>query len=167
MAIKLSQPDNINVLINNADWAWPQAVAQIFQPRGINALVADSAQHIVQIIDNRQIHLAILDKFSDNLTGVQILKLIRQRNPLLPCIVLAGQINEHLLAQALALDAFSVLAKPVCLPMLQEQINRLFLKYYDSSVFDPDQGDRPESGAKPVKSLNKQVFKIVYRFFKK
>lgn len=135
MANRLAQPDNVNILIGRTDWAWPQAVAQIFQPRGINALVADSAAEVVRIISNNKIHLALLDMSFGDLNGVQTLKMIRQHDRLLPCILLAQQIGNHLLADALALNAFCVLAKPVDLRLLADQVHRLFTKYYASNLF--------------------------------
>ena len=131
MARRLSQPENINVLIGNADWAWPQAVSQIFQPRRINALVADSLSDMVRLVAHNKMHLAILDSRPDDVSGMQALKIIRQHDQLLPCILLAVQPSRRLLADALALNAFSVLVKPVDLTLLADQIDRLFLKYYD------------------------------------
>ncbi len=78
MAHRLSQPDHVNVLIGNADWPWPQAVAEIFRPRGINALVANSPDEMVHIIDNSRIHLAILDENFGKLTGLQAMKMIQR-----------------------------------------------------------------------------------------
>ena len=135
MAKSLAQPERANVLISDAHWAWPQAVAEIFQPRGINPLVTNSAREMVHIISHNKIHLAIVDMALHDLSGTQALKLIRQHDKLVPCILIAQQVDDHLLAQALALDAFCVLAKPVDLRLLGEQIHRLFSKYYASDLF--------------------------------
>jgi len=136
MAQRLSQPSTVNVLIGNANWAWPQAVAELFRPRGINALVANSSNEMVNIIDKNKVHLALLDVSFDQLTGLQTLKIIRKHDKLLPCILLAQLINERLLSEALSLDVFSVLNIPVDITRLQEQLNRLFVKYYDSNMFE-------------------------------
>jgi len=143
MALRLSQADHVNVLLSDADWAWPQAVRSIFQPRGINALLANSATEVVRLVANTKIHLAILDTSLDDLSGIETLKIVRQHDPLLPCILLAHQPGQRLLAQALALHAFSVLAKPVDLHLLAGQIDRLFLKYYASNMFSPNPPDGP------------------------
>ncbi len=137
MAQRLSQPESVNVLISNANWPWPQAVAEIFQPLGINALIANSSNDIVRIIDNKKVkmHLAILDLALDELSGLQTLKIIRKHDRLLPCILLAQQIDERLLAEALKLDVFSVLVKPLDLGLLTGQLNRLFIKHYASNMF--------------------------------
>lgn len=142
MAKRLSQPASINVLIGNADWAWPQAVESIFQPRGMNALVAESPEEAVQLVNKANIHLAILDVVGPQpvaqmrdantsaQTGLAVLKRIRQRDQLVPLLLLAETIDDRLLAQALSLEVFSVLEKPVDLPLLAAQIDRLFSKYY-------------------------------------
>lgn len=135
MAQQLSQPVNVNVLIGNTDWAWPQAVEQIFRPCGINALVANTSDEMVRVIDNNKIHLALLDMAFDELTGIQTLEIIRKHNRLLPCILLARHIDQRLLSEALRLDAFSVMSKPIDINRLREQLNRLFLKYYASNLF--------------------------------
>lgn len=136
----MSQPDHVNVLIGNADWAWPQAVAEIFQPRGINTLIANTPAEMVHIIDNNRIHLAILDMTigQSDLSGMHTMKMIRKHNILLPCIMLAHNIDRHLLDEALKLDVFSVLSKPVDIDLLKKNINRLFLKCYECNVFADD-----------------------------
>jgi len=131
MAQRLSQPNNINVLIGNPDWAWPQAVSEIFQPRQINALIANTLNDMLNLVSHNRMHLAILDSRTDEISGTHALKIIRQHDQLLPCILLAEKPSRGLLAEALSLNAFSVLAKPVDLTLLAEQIDRLFLKYYD------------------------------------
>jgi len=145
MTLKLSQPNNVNVLISNADWAWPQAVKLIFHPQGFNALVANSAEEVVRLATTNKIHLAILDTSADELSAVnrsisdlrqelstlQTLKIIRRHDRLMPCILLARHMDERILALALNLDVFSVLAKPVDLELLAGQVSRIFLKYYE------------------------------------
>jgi hypothetical protein len=55
--------------------------------------------------------------------------------PLLPCILLSSAAGESLLGEALRLDVFSVIGKPVDMGVLREQLNRLFLKKYSSDIF--------------------------------
>ena len=131
MAQRLSQPDSINILIGHPDWAWPQAVTEIFRPRLINSLVADTLPDMVRLVSHHKMHLAILDTAPNFAHALQALKTIRQYDQLLPCILLAAQPAQKLLAQALALHVFSVLDKPVNMTILAEQIDRLFLKYYN------------------------------------
>jgi PleD family two-component response regulator len=55
--------------------------------------------------------------------------------PLVPCILLSSATGESLLGKALELDVFSVIDKPVDMGVLQQQLNRLFIKKYSSNVF--------------------------------
>jgi len=126
----------INVLVGESDWGWAEAVESIFAPRGVNSIVASDAASALDIIERRSIHTAIVDMDSAPASGLSIIRLIRGYYPLLPCILLSRSVEEKLLARALALDVFSVIAKPVDMRILQDQLNRLFTKKYNSMIFD-------------------------------
>lgn len=126
----------INVLVGRSDWAWAEAVESIFAPRGVNSIVAADAANALDIIERRKIHTAIVDMDSAPASGLSIIRVIRGYYPMLPCILLSRSVEEKLLARALALDVFSVIAKPVDMMILQDQLNRLFIKKYNSAVFN-------------------------------
>ena len=135
MAEEHSILSEVNVLVCNADWAWPQAVRTIFMPRGINALLATEANDVLDIIEQRRIHTAIVDMDSERLNGLGTIKMIRVHYPLLPCILVARVAGRELLSDALELDVFSVITKPVDMDVLLGQLNRLFIKRYNSTIF--------------------------------
>ena len=135
MVSNLSKHEEINVLASEANWAWPEAVRYIFRPRGINLLMAENAVEFVNIIERKRIHTTIVDMDSEGSDGLATIKIIRMDYPLLPCILLSSTAGESLLGKALRLDVFSVIDKPVDMGVLQEQLNRLFVKKYDSDIF--------------------------------
>jgi DNA-binding NtrC family response regulator len=135
MVSNLSQLEEINVLASEANWAWPEAVRYIFRPRGVNLLMAENAVEFVNIIERKRIHTTIVDMDSEESNGLATIKIIRMDYPLLPCILLTSTAGESLLGKALRLDVFSVIDKPVDMGVLQEQLNRLFVKKYDSDIF--------------------------------
>ena len=135
MVAQWSKLDEVNVLASAADWAWPQAVRDIFQPRGVNLLVAQDAGEFVHIIANRRIHTTIVDMESGSATGLTTIKLIRMDYPLVPCILLTSRVDQDVLGKALQLDVFGVVGKPVNMDILRELLNRLFLKRYNSDLF--------------------------------
>jgi DNA-binding NtrC family response regulator len=130
-----SKLDKVNVLASEADWAWPEALRSIFQPRGVNLLVAESADEFVHIIEQKRIHTTIVDMDSGRSSGLATVKIIRMDYPLVPCILLTSEPDEDLLGKALRLDVFSVIDKPVDMGILREQLNRLFVKKYNSDIF--------------------------------
>jgi len=135
MTEELSNLSEVNVLVSAANWAWPEAVRTIFMPRGINALLATEANDVLDIINQRRIHTAIVDMDSERLSGLGTIKIMRAHYPLLPCILLARIAERELLSDALELDVFSVITKPVDMDVLLEQLNKLFIKKYNSTIF--------------------------------
>ena len=133
--------DQINVLVGCADWAWPEAISSIFAPRGINAMVAADAARTLDIIEKRRIHTAIVDMDTEMASGLSVIRIIRNHNPFLPCILVASSAGQKLLSMALELDVFSVIEKPVDMSILQDQLNRLFIKRYNCSVFTESRMD--------------------------
>ncbi len=146
MVSNLSKLEEVNVLASGAHWAWPEALRRIFMPRGVNLLVAENATEFVNIIRRRRIHTTIVDMDSEHSNGLATIKIIRMEYPLLPCILLSSTAGRDLLGEALRLDVFSVVEKPVDMLILLELLNRLFVKKYDSSIFEPEDTGRSERG---------------------
>ncbi|MFA5291444.1 MAG: response regulator [Phycisphaerae bacterium] len=128
--------ENIKVLINGSDWAWPDAVRQIFRDRSVELLMVRQADEALNVLQQRRIHTAIVDMNSKMLSGLGMIRIIRSNFPLLPCILLAEDAEEKLLTAALELDVFSVMNKPVDIALLQNQLHRLFVKRYNSNLFN-------------------------------
>ncbi|UCE98602.1 MAG: response regulator [Planctomycetota bacterium] len=134
MVLELPKFVEFNVVASEANWAWPAALRDIFRPRGVNLLVARDPGEFVGIIERRRIHTAIVDMDSET-GGLAVVRIIRVDYPLLPCILLTSGAGETLLGRALKLDVFSVIDKPVDMCILREQLNRLFVKRYNSEIF--------------------------------
>ena len=135
MVGNLSKLEEINVLASEADWGWPAALGAIFRPRGVNLLVAQSTADFLTVIANTRIHTAIIDMDSERSSGLATIRVLRMDYPWLPCIMLTSRVDEAVLGDALRLNVFSVIDKPVEMGVLREQLNRLFIKRYNSTVF--------------------------------
>ena len=134
MVSNLSKLEEVNVLASEVNWAWPEALRDIFRPRGVNLLVAESTGEFVEILQGRRIHTTIVDMDSEA-SGLATIKIIRMDYPLMPCILLCSEIGEAVLSKALRLNVFSVIDKPVDMGVLLELLNRLFMKKYNSDIF--------------------------------
>src|SRR5512140_1592287 len=95
------QGGQINVLVSEADWAWPVAVRNLFGPRGVSMMLARRPGDVVDIMRQRRIHTAIIDMDSGDMSGIGVIKIIRSENPLLPCILLAREMQQTVLSKAL------------------------------------------------------------------
>jgi len=140
-------PQDVSVLTTGADWAWPMALRDIFQPVGVNLMVVDGVNQFVNVLRHRRIAATIVDTDTAPSTGsgragatkqqggLWTLKIIRVEYPQIPCIVLTSEPTEILLEEALQLEAFSVIPKPFDMRILKEQLNRLFVRKYSSHIF--------------------------------
>ena len=125
----------INVLVGHGDRAWSEAVEEMLAPRGIRSMVASSAGEAVDILAGSRVHMALVDIDSQVVNGLSIVRAVRGYEPMLPCIMASSRCERPVLSRALELDVFSVIAKPVDMLILQGQLNRLFIKKYNSYVF--------------------------------
>ena len=135
MVSEQSKLNEVNVLVSDANWAWPEALRSIFAPRGVNLLTARRPQEFVNVLERRRIHTTIIDMDSEMSNGLVTIRIIRMGYPLLPCILLTNTTSKSLLSKALRLDVFSVIDKPVDMDVLRELLNRLFVKKYGSDIF--------------------------------
>ncbi|HIJ52435.1 MAG TPA: response regulator [Planctomycetes bacterium] len=133
--MNFSKLEEVNFLASGANWGWPEALRDLFQPRGVNLLMAENAGEFVNIIEQRRIHTTIVDMDSEKSNGLVTIKIIRMDYPLLPCILLTSAAGESMLSKALRLDVFSVIEKPVDMNILRQQLNKLFIKKYNSDLF--------------------------------
>ncbi|MCK4887767.1 MAG: response regulator [Planctomycetes bacterium] len=134
MASGLTKTD-FNVLASQLSWAWPVALRDIFTPRGVGLLVANEADEFVNIMEQKRIHATIIDMDHDRAKALTTIKIIRMSQPFMPCFLLAQHACEGILEKALELEVFSVIDKPVDLEILQNQLNRLFIRKYNSDIF--------------------------------
>ena len=124
----------MNLLASEADWAWPRALQDIFRPRGVNLLVARDADEFVNIISHERIYATIID--AERPSSLVTVRIIRINYPFVPCILLTRSADESMLDEALRLDVFSVIDKPVDMDILRQQLDRLFTKKYKSDIFN-------------------------------
>jgi DNA-binding NtrC family response regulator len=127
--------NEIKVLVGSSEWSWRAVISSLLAPRGIDALVARGAQEAMDIIESNRLHVAIVDVDWQTGEGLSIVRVIRGYEPLLPCIMVSEGCERSALSRALELDVFSVLSKPVDMCILRQQMNRLFVKRYNSNVF--------------------------------
>jgi DNA-binding NtrC family response regulator len=135
MMAERSQLGDVNVLASAANWAWPEALRSLFKPRGINLMVAENTSDFVHILGRTRIHTTIVDMDSERANALATIRIIRMDHPLLPCILLTSRVDQDVLGKALQLDVFGVVGKPVNMEVLQQLLNRLFLKKYNSDIF--------------------------------
>ena len=126
--------NRLTVLLANEQEGWHQTVRGLLEPQGVQTLVARSGREALDLIEQRPVHVAVLDQQMPQLGGLQVIRLMRdlKKDPPPAAILLANQLTHHLLHDALAMHVFTVLAKPVDFNVLLDSLARVLRRYHES-----------------------------------
>lgn len=129
--------NRLTVLLANEQEGWHQTVRGLLEPQGVQTVVARSGREALDLIESRPIHVAVLDQQMPQLGGLQVVRLMRELRPgpLRPqptAILLANQLTNNLLHEALGMHVFTVLAKPVDFNLLLDSLARVLKRYHES-----------------------------------
>src|SRR5690349_485617 len=102
-----------SVLITDDDRESRETLRDIVEPQGFHTLLAGSGEEALEIIHVEPVHLVLLDMHMPRMTGLETIRLVRQENAALPCILVTADATEELIRQALLAHAYSVIPKPV------------------------------------------------------
>ena len=126
--------NRLTVLLANEQEGWHQTVRGLLEPQGVQTLVARSGREALNLIESQPVHVAVLDQQMPQLGGLQVIRLMRdlKKDPPTAAILLANQLTNHLLHDALAMHVFTVLAKPVDFNVLLDSLARVLRRYHES-----------------------------------
>lgn len=99
------------VLISDDDFEFRDTLCGILEPEGLHTHTADDGRQAVEIVQQKTIHVVLLDIHMPILSGLDVLRLVRAANLPAPCILMSAQLDDELIRQARHLQAFSVLPK--------------------------------------------------------
>ena len=124
------------VLLANEAEGWHQTVRSLLEPQGVATVTARSGREALDLVQQRQIHVVVLDQQMPQLGGLQVIKLMREMKPSAappppPAILLANHLTTHLLHEALGMHVFSVLSKPVDFNLLLDTLARVMRRHYE------------------------------------
>jgi CheY-like chemotaxis protein len=124
--------NRLSVLLAHDSEGWQDNVRRLLEPQGVQTLAVRSGREALELMQNTQIHVAVLDQQMPQLGGLQVIKLMRDFKSAPTPILLANHLTDHLLHEALGMRVFSVLSKPVDLNMLLDALARILKKRYAS-----------------------------------
>jgi CheY-like chemotaxis protein len=142
------QPGRFKVLLANEQEGWHQTVRRLLEPQGVQTISARSGREALELIESTPVHAAVLDVQMPQLGGMQVIRMMREmhRGQVGPgagakearpvevpaAILLANDLNSHLLREALSMHVFSVLSKPVDFNVLLDALARVLRRYHES-----------------------------------
>jgi CheY-like chemotaxis protein len=130
-------PQRLTVLLANEQEGWHQTVRGLLEPQGVRTVSVRSGREVLDAIEHAAadpmhvpIHVAVLDAQMPQLGGMAVVKMMQQRAGSPPAILLADQLSNSLMQEALALKVFSVLSKPVDFNVLLDALARVVKRHY-------------------------------------
>lgn len=121
-----------SLLIADDDSALRQALRDVFEPRGFRTFLAANGREAIDLIESNDIHCLLLDMHMPDLTGLEILQIVRPRWTQLPAIMLTADHSKRILQEAVALRAFTVLRKPVSRELVTDTVQRALRRAYSA-----------------------------------
>jgi DNA-binding response OmpR family regulator len=124
--------NRLNVLLANDQEEWQQTLQRLLEPQGVQTIAARTGREALHLIESTPIHVAVLDQQMPQLGGMQVIRLMREMQKAPPAILVANQVTNTLLHDALGMQVFSVLAKPIDLNVLLDTLARVLRRHYES-----------------------------------
>jgi len=133
---------NYTILITDDDRDCREVLREIMEPQGFRTFLASCGEEALDIVQGEEVHLALLDMHMPTMTGLEVLRLLRQMREL-PVILVTGDATASLIRQAQQARAYSVIPKPVSKNVVIYTVVRALLRAYGERPADPtDPGPR-------------------------
>ena len=124
------------LLIADDDPAMRATLVDMLQPE-FETIDVESAEEAIEVVEQREIHLALFDVHMPVVTGIEALRLVRRLRNRLPCILMSANWTEPLRSEAIASRASAVLQKPMTRRELVTSVTTALGGAY-SDVWTPD-----------------------------
>ncbi|CAN5594341.1 hypothetical protein BH10PLA1_BH10PLA1_18510 [soil metagenome] len=129
--------NRFTVLLANEQESWHKTVRDLLEPQGVHTVSARTGREALSVIEHQPVHLAVLDAQMPQLGGLQVMRLMREMHKAPPTIMLADDMTSYLLREALQMQVFSVLSKPVDFNLLLDAMARVLKRFYESKWPEP------------------------------
>jgi DNA-binding NtrC family response regulator len=130
--VQASHTNRFTVLLANEQEDWHQTVRGLLKPQGVQTVSAHSGREALDLIESIPVHAAVLDAQMPQLGGLQVVRLMRELHKATPAILLTNHLTNHLLHEALGMQVFSVLSKPVDFNVLLDALARVLRRYHEN-----------------------------------
>jgi DNA-binding NtrC family response regulator len=123
----------LSILITDDDRVLRETLRDIFAPRGFRTLLACDGEEALQILAAHDVHVLLSDMHMPKLTGLEMIRLARKIRNRLPCILMSADADADLVAQAMTVEAYSVLSKPVSQHLITTTVDNAVRAAYHSA----------------------------------
>ncbi len=118
--------DALRVLLVDDEEDYLRTAAKIFRRKGIDAEVCSVGWDVPALLEEKQCQVVVLDLKMPGMGGLEVLREIKARQPLVQVIILTGHASSDDAAVCLTSGAFDFLIKPVEMDHLMDRIKTAY-----------------------------------------
>ena len=139
--------DRLHVMVTDRGQRWAQQIPRLLEPHGVRSYTVHTSDEAVDLLQATPIHVAVVDMFLDTDPdatpsttrlpgGLKLLQVIQRIDRRPPAVMVVRsrhfdpRIDNFVLAEALKLNAFSVLDHPVEIEQMLSVLRRALERYY-------------------------------------
>lgn len=119
--------DNMHLLIVDDESSICEILGQYLRKKAYTVTTALSGEAALEIVDKTHIDLIVSDIKMPGMSGVDFLKIIKERFPSIPVLLTTGFPTLDTAIEALKLGAYDYLTKPFHLEEISEKVKRALL----------------------------------------
>jgi len=116
---------NLKILVVDDDEAMRVSFEKFLAKEGHLAVIVENGAQALEKIRNRQFDLAFIDLKLPGIDGIELLKLIRAKNPRLDIVIITGYGTVETAVEAIKLGAYDYIQKPFSLKAIRQVINKI------------------------------------------
>jgi len=119
-------PMGIRVLLVDDEEEFVETLAQRLEVREFEVATALGGAEALERIEEREIDVVVLDLQMPGVDGLEVLRELKRRKPLIEVIMLTGHATVETAIEGMKLGAFDFLTKPTETEELLEKIGRAY-----------------------------------------
>jgi DNA-binding NtrC family response regulator len=119
----------LNLVVTGEAESWLPALEMIVGPRWLEAYQVRNDRELLKMVESGVADAAVLDDATDwSVDLMRLVRMIRRVDEALPVVVITSRNDRRWLEDALRLAVFSVVARPLELEELLQQIHRMMVR---------------------------------------
>ncbi len=118
--------ENFRVLIVDDELDFVETIVKRLKDRGLDVIGATSGREALDMMDGNEFDVAVLDVKMPGMDGIETLREMKKKNPMMEVIMLTGHGSVESGIQGLQLGAYNYVMKPVPLNDLLKQMTQAY-----------------------------------------
>ncbi len=120
--------DSFSILLVDDEAEFLATVLKRLKKRKINAVGAESGEEALKNLDRNPVDVVVLDVKMPGMDGIQTLRKIKKRFPLIEVVMLTGHASMEVAIEGMEIGAFDYLMKPVDIDELLYKLQDAYKK---------------------------------------